>query len=93
MPRASLYLKAWVFRFFQTIGRYCDLYLSTPLPLRPTFTITIPSTVGSVPGSFELLLYAPKEYKESLGKLTEKYPLLVNFHGGGYTIGHVSNPI
>jgi len=89
MSRTHLYFKTWVFRFFQTIGRWCDLYLSTPLPLRPSLKLTIPSTVGSVTGSFDLFIYAPKSWKQGAGR--EKYPLLVNFHGGGYTIGHAAD--
>ncbi|KUJ15282.1 alpha/beta-hydrolase [Mollisia scopiformis] len=88
MPR-FLYLRTYILRFLQTLGRYCDLYLSTPLPQAPTFTRKIKSTVGSCPGEFELLFYTPPGYAD-LGN-NEKLPLLVNFHGGGYTIGHAAD--
>lgn len=91
MSRAPLYLKTWIFRFFQTIGRYCDLYLSLPLPLRPRFTLHIPSPVSSVPGSFDLLFYGPESYKPFSSPPSQKRPVLLNFHGGGYTIGHAAD--
>ncbi|PVH80233.1 alpha/beta-hydrolase [Cadophora sp. DSE1049] len=89
MARISLYIKASIIRFFQTIGRYCDLYLSTPYPQRPSFSRTIPSTVGSVPGKFKLLFYTPPGF--NIRSKAETYPVLVNFHGGGYTIGHAAD--
>ncbi|KAE8441403.1 hypothetical protein EG329_004992 [Mollisiaceae sp. DMI_Dod_QoI] len=85
----SLYIRTYILRFLQTLGRYCDLYLSTPLPRGPAFTRRIKSTVGDSPGEFELLFYTPPGY-EKLGK-EEKLPLLVNFHGGGYTIGNAAD--
>lgn len=89
MARISLYIKASIIRFFQTIGRYCDLYLSTPYPQRPSFSRTIASTVGSAPGKFKLLFYTPPGF--NIKSKAETYPVLVNFHGGGYTIGHAAD--
>jgi acetyl esterase/lipase len=95
MSRLSLYIKVYLFRIAQTIGRYCDLYLSFPLPQRVSFTHRIRSTVGKVPGSFDLLFYTPPSYKrnssESLPLISERYPVLINFHGGGYTIGSAAD--
>jgi acetyl esterase/lipase len=98
MSRLSLYLKALFFRTLQSIFTLFDLYLSHPLPQRVSFTRKITSTVASVPGSFDLLFYTPPSYTKSLvGKGTsasasvppaKKHPLLINFHGGGFTIGH-----
>ncbi|EKD14048.1 uncharacterized protein L3040_007948 [Drepanopeziza brunnea f. sp. 'multigermtubi'] len=85
----SLYIKAFIIRFFQTLGRYLDLYASTPLPQRPLFSRTIPSTVGSVPGQFKILFYTPPDYSRK--PKSAGYPILVNFHGGGYTIGHAAD--
>lgn len=90
MSRLALYIKTYIFRVFQTIGRYCDLYLSPPSPQPPSFTLRIPSTIGSVPGSFKLLFYTPPGYKLSQ-QSSKKYPVLVNFHGGGYSLGHAAD--
>jgi len=82
-------------RIVQTIGRYCDLYLSFPLPQRVSFTHRIQSTVANVPGSFKLLFYTPPSYKPnsqtSSPSSSARYPALTNFHGGGYTIGNAAD--
>ena len=60
-----------------------------------SFTRRIQSTVGKVPGSFKLLFYTPPSYKKDSAKasplIAGKYPVLINFHGGGYTIGHAAD--
>lgn len=89
MARISLYLKASIVRCLQTLGRYLDLYASTPLPQRPLFSREVRSTVGSVPGKFKILFYTPPGYSRK--PQSEKHPVLVNFHGGGYTIGHAAD--
>jgi len=91
-----------IFRFFQTVGKWCDLYLSIPLPSSPAFKITIPSTVSSTPGKIPLLFYTPKSYtrptyggtqgqQRPLLDTKPKHPILINLHGGGYTIGSASD--
>ena len=92
MSRLELHIKTLIFRFFQTIGRWCDHYLSPPLPSSPSFKIKIPSTVGSVPGKIPLLFYTPKSYspssdqsRTSPGPASKQFPVVINFHGGGYT--------
>lgn len=96
MSRLSLYIKVYLFRVAQTIGRYCDLYLSFPLPQRVSFTRRIQSTVGNVPGSFNLLFYTPPSYQRNSSEsstplISGKYPVLINFHGGGYTSGNAAD--
>jgi len=90
MSRVDLYIKTYIFRFLQTIGRYSDLYLSPPSPLSPSFTLTIPSTVSRFPGSIDLLFYAPPDYRPGQPS-SKNYPLLINYHGGGYSIGHAAD--
>lgn len=109
MSRRELYIKALIMRFFQTIGRWCDLYLSPPLPPSPSFTIKIPSTISPTSGKIPLLFYTPKAYdlqrRKSTNKRTrssssqeildsaptKKWPVVINFHGGGYTSKFSSN--
>ncbi|CZR58160.1 uncharacterized protein PAC_08051 [Phialocephala subalpina] len=87
----SLYVRAYILRFLQTLGRYCDLYLSTPIPKGPAFTRRIKSTVGEKKGKFELLFYTPPGWEKRDKDSKNRLPLLVNFHGGGYTIGHAAD--
>jgi putative ergosteryl-3beta-O-L-aspartate hydrolase len=86
MSRLALRIKAFFFRTVQSIIAHLDLYLSHPLPQKVSFTCKIPSTVSSVPGSFDLLFYTPSSYSKTPSP--KKHPLLINFHGGGFTIGH-----
>src|ERR1700710_3070880 len=85
MSRYMLRIKAFVVRTIQSIVVLCDLYLSHPLPSRVSFSRTIPSSVGSTSGSFDILFYTPPGYKPAS---KERFPLLINFHGGGFTLGH-----
>lgn len=98
MSRLTLLLRAQFFRTLQSIFTFFDLYLSYPLPHRVAFKRKIPSTVSSIPGSIDLLFYAPPSYNANLTNnkastatvksSPKKYPLLINIHGGGFTIGH-----
>lgn len=69
--------------------------LAPPRPPKPAFTRTIKSTIASAPGSFDLHFYVPKEYDSqrrlgfrSKARRSETgFPVVVNFHGGGFTLG------
>ncbi|MCJ1395508.1 hypothetical protein MMC18_008394 [Xylographa bjoerkii] len=94
--RFSLKLRALFWRFLSDLSySFFDRYFSTPTPPRPSFTITIPATIAKVKGSIPLQFYAPRTYQQpkklskgagrpSDGKL---FPVVINFHGGGFTIG------
>jgi putative ergosteryl-3beta-O-L-aspartate hydrolase len=56
-----------------------------PRPAPPSFTIKIPSRISSKPGSFKLVFYVPDEYKSAPAE--QRFPVVVNFHGGGFTLG------
>jgi acetyl esterase/lipase len=56
--------------------------------------------VSKTPGSIKLLFYVPKSYKArpSIGSLSPNsskpwkgYPILIDFHGGGFSIGKASD--
>lgn len=61
--------------------------LGPPRPISPTFTQSIPTTIAATPGRIRLVFYTPRNYGRS-GKL---YGCLVNFHGGGFTIGSATD--
>ena len=91
MSRFILRLRALFFRALQSFFTLFDLYLSHPLPQRVSFTKRIKSTVSSIPRSFDLLFYTPPHYTKSKNRNTQKHPLLINFHGGGFVIGHAGD--
>ncbi len=97
MARFSLLLKAYFFRAIQSVFVAFDLYLSHPLPRRVSFSRTITTNIPSVPGQIKLAFYTPLSYsrvainREGPSSSTapvKKHPLLINFHGGGFTIGN-----
>ena len=88
MSRIILRLEALFFRAVVSFFTFFDLYLSHPFPQRVSFTKRIKSTVSSIPGSFDLLFYTPPHYTKSQTPNTQKHPLLINSHGGGFVIGH-----
>lgn len=66
--------------------------LASPKPYQPAFTRTIPSTISTSKGTIRLVFYTPPSYNKKNPKdQTHKYPILVNFHGGGFTIGQATD--
>lgn len=98
MSRLVLHLKVQFFRTLQSIFTLFDLYLSHPLPQRVSLTRKIPSSLASIPGTIDLLFYTPSSYTKprtpnntlppTSKQSTKKHPILINLHGGGFTIGH-----
>jgi len=77
---------------------HAGLPLVPPHPRKCSFKLTIPSTLSSIPGSISLYFYTPPSYNRpssespSLNNLQNKtkdhlFPVIINFHGGGWTIG------
>ncbi|MCJ1421321.1 hypothetical protein MMC32_007684 [Xylographa parallela] len=93
--RFSLKLKALFWRFLSYLAySFFDRYFSTPAPPRPSFVVSIPTTIAKVNGSIPLQFYAPNTYQQhrklanGAGRRSEAklFPVLINFHGGGFTI-------
>ena len=82
----SLYFKVYCMRFVTLLVLFLDRYCSSPAPPGPAFTISIPTTLRKRPGKIKLLFYTQSSYQKN-----HKYPLVVNFHGGGYTIGRAAD--
>lgn len=60
-------------------------HFADPRPPRPNFKIVIPSRLSPRGGTFKLIFYVPPSYLETPDEY--RYPVVVNFHGGGFTLG------
>lgn len=90
--RTDLAKKAGRYRLVAGIFSWLDRYLSWPLPSRPALELTIPTTVSKIPGTIQLYFFTATGTLLSPGEDEEqphtKRPVLIDFHGGGFAIGH-----
>ncbi|KUJ09963.1 alpha/beta-hydrolase [Mollisia scopiformis] len=77
-------MKASIWRALMAIGMKFH-HLADPRPPRPNFKIVIPSRLSPRGGTFKLVFYVPQSYFEAPDEY--RYPVVVNFHGGGFTLG------
>lgn len=88
--RSSLAKKASRYRALSTVLSLLDRYLSWPLPPKPSINISIPSIISKTPGSIELYIFTAPSRALTRKQTTSSppRPVLINFHGGGFSIGH-----
>ncbi|KAI1386758.1 alpha/beta-hydrolase [Hypoxylon trugodes] len=86
--RFSLRMTAGWWRSLQCIGMGLH-FLAPPRPPNPDFIKSIPSTLASKKGQLDLYFYVPEGYIKDAA--SEKWPVVVNFHGGGFTLGNASD--
>ncbi|KAK4243287.1 Alpha/Beta hydrolase protein [Corynascus novoguineensis] len=79
---------AW-WRALQYVGMTLH-FLAPERPPNPCFSRTIRSTISETKGEFTLQFYTPEGYKAAV-KTGAKFPAVVNFHGGGFTIGNATD--
>ncbi|KAI4180264.1 MAG: hypothetical protein L6R41_007343 [Letrouitia leprolyta] len=63
--------------------------LPHPRPPSPYRRISVPVTVSPKKGEITLLFYVPPTY--SIRGLDRRFPTVINFHGGGFTIGSATD--
>lgn len=80
--RPFVYLQVYLLRTFIHIISYLNA-AAPPHSMKPMFAKLIPSTLSSHGGQIKLVFYTPKGYGSDAKK---KYPVVINFHGGGFTI-------
>lgn len=81
-----LYLQAQMWRYLMAIGMFIHR-LAPPRPPRPNFSRQIPTAISPTKGSVNIEFYTPPDYGTRRALGTAKYPVVVNFHGGGFTLG------
>ena len=96
--RVVLLVKAVILRVLMRIGMFLHGY-PMPWPPRPSFKITLPCPSSSCSSPAKLLFYTPRDYPLSSTSTAspqsnrgqQKYPVVVNFHGGGFCLGSASD--
>ncbi|KAI1073961.1 alpha/beta-hydrolase [Whalleya microplaca] len=86
--RFSLRMSAGWWRSLQTIGMGLH-FLAHPRPPNPNFIKSISSTLAAKKGKFNLSFYVPDGYNKVPKR--DKWPVIVNYHGGGFTLGSASD--
>ncbi|KAF2144985.1 uncharacterized protein K452DRAFT_221690 [Aplosporella prunicola CBS 121167] len=91
-PRARwvLHVQAQFWRVLMQIGMKLHR-MARPRPPKPAFTRTVTSTVSPRKGKFRLNFWVPEDYDSQKRLRDKKFPVVVNFHGGGFTLGNATD--
>ncbi|KAK2765459.1 hypothetical protein FQN54_008313 [Arachnomyces sp. PD_36] len=91
MDRWWLHIQAIIWRMLMRIGMvFHDFPFPSPPP--PSFSRKVYPSVSShgSKGTLKLRFYTPKGY-EKARETGKKYPVVVNFHGGGFCLGSATD--
>ncbi|KAJ3749199.1 Alpha/Beta hydrolase protein [Lentinula detonsa] len=89
--RWALKAQAVMWRNLMDIGMHLHMLAPPPAPA-PSFSTTILSKLASKSGKIPLHFYVPESYNSDETKQSKRiYPVVINFHGGGFTIGRATD--
>lgn len=91
----KVYILRWLTRLSAWLDRRRERKRRAPGPSRK---ITIPSTLSSSPGTFDIYFYFPPGYEHG-AQDKKQYPVVATIHGGAWCVAHardderfISNP-
>ncbi|KAL9134279.1 MAG: hypothetical protein Q9175_004531, partial [Cornicularia normoerica] len=89
--RCFLTLQARIWRFLAQIGFWLHTF-PKPSPSAPSFLRHFTTTAldGTNCARLKLAFYVPADYARQIQR-GKRYPVVVNFHGGGFTMGRTSD--
>jgi len=86
----KLHIQAQTWRFLMSIGMALHK-LAPPHPPKPSFSRTIPVAISPKKGDVRIQFYVPEDYAIRKQRKGKKFPIVVNFHGGGFTLGKATD--
>jgi putative ergosteryl-3beta-O-L-aspartate hydrolase len=86
MASITFRLHIHLVRFIASIFFYLDRHYSHPIPPRPSFTVSIPTTDHK--STIKLYFYTPSTYDRAS---PTPHNTIINFHGGAWSYGSAEN--
>ncbi|KAL3484323.1 Alpha/Beta hydrolase protein [Aspergillus germanicus] len=83
----TFHLKVRILRWITQLLAWLDRQRSPVPSCTPTSRISIPSTLSTSPGTFDIFLYHPKTNTNPSSRHKTSYPLVLVLHGGGWCVG------